>query len=301
MNLRHISSIALAATLGVAAVSLTPSTSNAQVHVDVGISIPLPPPLILPAPPQLVVLPGTYVYAVPDYGEDLFFVDGYWWRPYGGRWYRSRYYDRDWGYYSGVPTFYSSIPRTWRSDYRNRRWHGRTWNHERLSYDSVRNNWSNWRRERRWDTDRITGDSGGRNGSVRSGAISRDGRREDSFRDGRDTRRPASVRDSRGSDGGRSAPAQIHRSQPPAQRSPQRSSIGRSDRGPQRSVPQRSSVGRSPGRSSQPHSVRTGGGSGGRQIQRSSGGGRSSGGPSRGGGHSAGGRSGGGGKGGGKH
>ena len=43
------------------------------------------------------------VYVVPDVEVDLFFWNGWWWRPWEGRWCRSRYYDRDWGYYDRVP------------------------------------------------------------------------------------------------------------------------------------------------------------------------------------------------------
>ena len=34
-------------------------------EVDVGISISLPPPIVFAAPPEVVVIPETYVYAVP--------------------------------------------------------------------------------------------------------------------------------------------------------------------------------------------------------------------------------------------
>ena len=67
--------------------SVLPIPAGAQVDVHVGIQ--LPPPLVFPAPPQVVVLPETYVYVVPDIDEDVFFVDGWWWRPWQGRWYRS--------------------------------------------------------------------------------------------------------------------------------------------------------------------------------------------------------------------
>jgi len=45
---------------------LTPASVLAMGHVDVGVRIPLPPPLLFPVPPWLVVIPETDVYAVPD-------------------------------------------------------------------------------------------------------------------------------------------------------------------------------------------------------------------------------------------
>ena len=49
--------------------------------VDVDISVSLPPPIVFAAPPEVVVLPGTYVYVVPDSDVDIFFYNGWWWRP----------------------------------------------------------------------------------------------------------------------------------------------------------------------------------------------------------------------------
>src|SRR3954470_21285380 len=100
MIARHSGKLLIAAA---AALMLSSGPASAQVHVSVGIG--LPPPVTFAAPPELVPLPGTYVYAVPDYGEDIYFADGWWWRPWHGHWYRSHYYDRDWQNYSSVPYF----------------------------------------------------------------------------------------------------------------------------------------------------------------------------------------------------
>jgi hypothetical protein len=42
-------------------------------RVDAGRSISLPPPIVFSAPPELVVIPETYAYAVPDLDVDIFF------------------------------------------------------------------------------------------------------------------------------------------------------------------------------------------------------------------------------------
>ena len=94
--------------------------------VDVGISISLPPPIVFAAPPEVVVIPETYVYVVPDSDVEIFFYNGWWRRPWDGRWYRSRDYNSGWIYYQRAPSFYSRIPSGWRNDYRNHRWEGLT-------------------------------------------------------------------------------------------------------------------------------------------------------------------------------
>ena len=95
-------------TLLLALVLAVPVPSKAG--VDVNISVGFPPPIVFAAPPEVVVIPETYVYAVPDVNVDLFFYNGWWWRPWQGRWYRSRNYNSGWGYYQSVPSFYSNIP-----------------------------------------------------------------------------------------------------------------------------------------------------------------------------------------------
>jgi hypothetical protein len=81
-----------------------------MVRADINVSISLPPPILFVAPPALIVLPETDVYVVPDDDVEIFFYDGWWWRPWEGRWYRSHYYNSGWGYYRSVPSFYGEIP-----------------------------------------------------------------------------------------------------------------------------------------------------------------------------------------------
>ena len=119
--------------------------------VDVGISISLPPLIVFATPPVMVVIPQTYVYAVPDLNEDIYFYNGWWWRPWEGRWYRSRQYNSGWVYYQRVPSFYTEIPSTWRNDYRDHRWEGRPWNYQRIPHQQVQQNWSNWEKNKHWE------------------------------------------------------------------------------------------------------------------------------------------------------
>lgn len=132
----------------------------AMARVDVGISVSLPPPIVFAAPPEVVVIPETYVYAVPDQDVDIFFYNGWWWRPWEGRWYRSRHYDSDWVYYQSVPTFYAWIPSGWRNDYRNHRWGGHQWNYQRIPQQQLQRNWSNWEKSRHWEKQQTWGVQG---------------------------------------------------------------------------------------------------------------------------------------------
>jgi hypothetical protein len=123
----------------------------AMAGVDIGISINLPPVIAFSAPPEVVVLPGTDVYVDPDLDVDIFFYDGWWWRPWEGRWYRSQEYSSGWVYYESVPTFYIWIPSSWRDDYRSHRWEGNEWNYQRIPHHQLQQNWNTWQKDRHWE------------------------------------------------------------------------------------------------------------------------------------------------------
>ena len=136
-----------------------PIPTMAEVNVSIG--FPLPPPVVFAAPPEVIVVPDAYgVYAVPDIDVDIFFWNGWWWRPWGGRWYRSHYYDRGWGYYNTVPYFYYDIDPGWRGYYRDSHWHGHRWDHERIPYERLHSNWKNWNTNRYWEKQRTWGVQG---------------------------------------------------------------------------------------------------------------------------------------------
>lgn len=134
-----------------ALVMAVPGPTIAMGRVDVGVSIPLPPPIGFAGPPEMVVIPETYIYVVPDVDVDVFFYGGWWWRPWEGRWYRSQNYSSGWGYYQGTPSFYGSVPSGWRNDYRQRRWGGRQWDYQRIPHQQVQRNWQGWERDRHWE------------------------------------------------------------------------------------------------------------------------------------------------------
>ena len=116
-----------------AAVIALPATAMAGVRVGVNIGLP---PIVIGiggGPPDLVEVPDSdQAYVAPDVNVELFFWNGWWWRPYEGRWYRSHYYDRGWAYYNRVPRFYHRVDPGWRGYYRSHAWHGRPWNYQRI-------------------------------------------------------------------------------------------------------------------------------------------------------------------------
>ena len=111
----------------------------------------LPPRISFAAAPQVVVIPGTYVYGVPDVDADMFFHQGWWWRLWEGRWYRSQNYNSGWSHYGSVPSFYREIPSGWRNDYRNHRWGGQQWDYQRIPHQQVQRNWSTWEKSKYWE------------------------------------------------------------------------------------------------------------------------------------------------------
>lgn len=137
---------------------VVPVPALAGVDVSIGIGINLPPPIVFGSPPSVVVMPDTdYVYVVPDIDVDLFFWDGWWWRPWEGRWYRSHYYNRGWAYYNYVPGFYFDVDPGWRGYYRSHNWYGHQWHYERIPQQRLQQNWRTWKNDRYWERQRTWG------------------------------------------------------------------------------------------------------------------------------------------------
>ena len=138
-----LGTILLALTLAV------PMTARAEVFVDINIG--LPPVIEFAEPPELIVLPGTYVYVAPDVDADIFFYGGWWWRPWEGHWYRSRHYGSGWVTYRNVPSFYRGIHPGWRDDYRAHQWQGRRWDYQRIPQQELNRNWKGWEKNKHWE------------------------------------------------------------------------------------------------------------------------------------------------------
>jgi hypothetical protein len=72
------------ATLALAAGLLLPAPAPADVKVNINIG---PPPIVLPSPPQLVVVPGSAVYYAPDVEANLFVYRGRYYSFHDGVWF----------------------------------------------------------------------------------------------------------------------------------------------------------------------------------------------------------------------
>jgi hypothetical protein len=128
--------------------------------VEVGVSVSLPPPIVFSGPPEMVVLPDTDVYVAPAYDQDIYFYGGWWWRPWGGRWYRSLHYDSGWEFYHGVPGWYGGVYPHWRDNYRSHMWEGHRWDYHPVHYDDVRTNWKSWQSSGYWRNQQNRGTTG---------------------------------------------------------------------------------------------------------------------------------------------
>ena len=122
----------------------SPATSGARVDVSIGINVPPPGPFIMSAPPEVVVIPGTYVYFIPTLGVDVFFYHGYWYRPHYGHWYRASTYNGHWVLLDThrVPDVLVRLP----GDFRRLPPGNR-----HIPYREFHNNWRTWENNRYWE------------------------------------------------------------------------------------------------------------------------------------------------------
>ncbi|MCK9419122.1 MAG: hypothetical protein M0R70_07070 [Nitrospirae bacterium] len=136
--MKHYILATLVSLLILSAMIFTPAASNA------GLPLPPLPPLIIPAPPPVFLIPGTYTYFAPEVEVDLFFYGGYWYRPHGGGWYSSSHYGGPWGFIESnrVPGVLINLP----SGYRNV-----PPGHERIPYGQLKKNWKTWEHNKHWD------------------------------------------------------------------------------------------------------------------------------------------------------
>jgi hypothetical protein len=133
--------------LGTLCLCLTLFGGQAGAAVNVGVNIALPPLFRIAAPPPVVVIPGSYIYVVPDVAVDIFFFRGTWYRPYGGHWFRSTSYNGPWRFVAPnrMPRGIVGLPRY---DYRNI-----PPGHSRIPYGQLKKNWRGWERNHHWNQD----------------------------------------------------------------------------------------------------------------------------------------------------
>lgn len=112
---------------------------DVDVHIGIGIGVP-PPAVVVPAPPAVFLIPGSYVYFAPDVGLQLFFYSGYWYSLHNGYWFRSTYYNGPWYYLppARVPVAFLHLP----PDY-YRIPHGQ----RLIPYGHLKKHWKEWDRK----------------------------------------------------------------------------------------------------------------------------------------------------------
>jgi hypothetical protein len=160
----------------------------AQAEVSVNINLG-PPPIVVSAPPAVVMIPGSQVHFVPDPSIDVFFYGGYWWSPRGERWYRARAYNGPWGVIERhrIPRAVIYMPRDYRTRYERERHvpYGQ-WKKDRTRWDrenrKAHKQWEKEREKERKSTEKEQrkddqhGDRGGGRGGDRGGDHGKRGR-----------------------------------------------------------------------------------------------------------------------------
>ena len=91
---------------------------GSEAGVQEELNVRVPPPVVLHGPHPVVVIPGTYVYMVPDIDVSILFYRGYWYRPCEGSWFRADSYNGPWVYIkpSGVPLALTELPPDYRRE-----------------------------------------------------------------------------------------------------------------------------------------------------------------------------------------
>ena len=108
--------LGLGVLLGVLCVLGWTKIASAEVQVNINLG---PPSIRFAEPPEVVIVPGSQVYFVPQPDADVFFYNGYWWSPRGPKWYRAKSYNGPWGIIGQryVPAPVSRVPKDYRVKY----------------------------------------------------------------------------------------------------------------------------------------------------------------------------------------
>jgi hypothetical protein len=123
-----------------AALALDINIGDGDIRIRTGIEAP--PQVEFAGPPELVPIPGRYVYFVPDINFDLFFYQRHWFRPYKKHWFRSDNYAGSWEHVRQAPSPLIDLPQDYRTIPPG---------YYRIPYGELRNNWERWEREKYWD------------------------------------------------------------------------------------------------------------------------------------------------------
>ena len=107
-----------------------------DVNIGIGIGVP-PPQIVIPAPPGVVLIPGTHVYFAPDVGVQLFFYSGYWFSLNDGYWFWANDYMGPWYYLppARIPAAFLHLPPNY---YRI------SPGYKRIPYGQLKSHWREW-------------------------------------------------------------------------------------------------------------------------------------------------------------
>jgi hypothetical protein len=95
------------------------AASAGQVNVGVNIGVPAPPPIVLPAPPRVVVVPNSPVSYAPSVDYNLFVYGGRYYSFHQGSWFYASRHSGPWTFIAtervprpviGVPVTYYKVP-----------------------------------------------------------------------------------------------------------------------------------------------------------------------------------------------
>ena len=114
-------------------------TKKASAEVQVNINLG-PPPIVVAEPPEVVLIPDSWVYFVPQPDIDVFYYNGYWWSPRGNQWYWAKTYNGPWKTISRryVPAPVYRVPNDYRVRYEKQ---------QRIPYGQWKKQWKNNKKE----------------------------------------------------------------------------------------------------------------------------------------------------------
>jgi hypothetical protein len=93
---RLLTGCATLAAAGIILVAAASATAS-DINIDIGLGIPhIQPPIVLTAPPQLLVVPGTSVYYAPEMPANYFFYKGRYYTAVNNIWSMAPAYNGPW-------------------------------------------------------------------------------------------------------------------------------------------------------------------------------------------------------------
>jgi hypothetical protein len=101
------------------ALGLVPIQGTAQINLGITLGPPPPPPIVIPTPPQLVVIPQTQVSYAPALPYNYFFYGGKYYVSHEGAWFAAPAHHGPWAFVAvervpqplrRVPVAYYKVP-----------------------------------------------------------------------------------------------------------------------------------------------------------------------------------------------